>query len=92
MTGILQRFTNIKKEEVAPVVAASLFFFCVLTALMVLRPARESIGMQSGLDSVRWLFVGTAIVTFLDGVKCPMALGQQSPDNLSLVSIEGGRV
>ena len=31
-------------------------------------------------------------VTFLDGVKCPMALGQQSPENLSLVSIEGGRV
>jgi len=28
-------------------------------------------------------------VTFLDGVKCPMALGQQSPENLSLVSVEG---
>ena len=28
-------------------------------------------------------------VTFLDDVKCPMALGQQSPENLSLVSIEG---
>lgn len=30
-------------------------------------------------------------VTFLDGVKCPMALGQQSPENLSLISIEGAR-
>ena len=28
-------------------------------------------------------------VAFLDEVKCPMALGQQSPENLSLVSIEG---
>lgn len=28
-------------------------------------------------------------VTFLDDVKCPMALGQQSPENLSLISIEG---
>lgn len=27
-------------------------------------------------------------VTFLDDVKCPMALGQQSPENLSLISIE----
>jgi uncharacterized protein (TIGR03032 family) len=27
-------------------------------------------------------------VTFLDEVKCPMALGQQSPENLSLISIE----
>ena len=30
-------------------------------------------------------------VTFLDEVKCPMALGQQSPENLSLISIEGTR-
>jgi hypothetical protein len=27
-------------------------------------------------------------VAFLDDVKCPMALGQQSPENLSLVSFE----
>jgi AAA family ATP:ADP antiporter len=65
MTAFLHRFTNIRRDEVPPVLAASLFFFCVLTALMVLRPARESIGMQSGLDAVRWLFVGTAVVTFL---------------------------
>jgi hypothetical protein len=29
-------------------------------------------------------------VTFIDDVACPMALGQQSPENLSLVSIEDG--
>ena len=29
-------------------------------------------------------------VAFLDDVKCPMALGQQSPENLSLVSFEAG--
>jgi AAA family ATP:ADP antiporter len=65
MNGFLQRFTNIRRDEVGAVLAASAFFFCVLTALMVLRPARESIGMQSGLDAVRWLFVGTAVVTLL---------------------------
>lgn len=27
-------------------------------------------------------------VTFLDDVKCPMALGQRSPENLSLISFE----
>ena len=30
---------------------------------MVIRPAREALGMRSGLDTVRWLFVGTAVVT-----------------------------
>lgn len=29
-------------------------------------------------------------VTFIEGVKCPMALGQQSPENLSLVTYEDG--
>jgi len=47
------------------VLVVSLFFFCILTALMVLRPARDSLGMERGLDSVRWLFVGTAVVTLL---------------------------
>jgi uncharacterized protein (TIGR03032 family) len=30
-------------------------------------------------------------VTFIDDVTCPMALGQQSPENLTLVSVEDGR-
>jgi ATP:ADP antiporter, AAA family len=31
---------------------------------MVLRPAREALGMQRGIETIRWLFVGTAVVTF----------------------------
>lgn len=61
----LQRLFNIHRAEIAPVVLAVAFFFCVLTALMMLRPAREALGMQGGLDAVRWLFVGTALVTLL---------------------------
>ena len=30
---------------------------------MVLRPAREALGLQRGIETVRWLFVGTAVVT-----------------------------
>jgi ATP:ADP antiporter, AAA family len=63
MTTLLQRFFNIRREEVAPVLVAALYFFCVLTALQSLRSARDAIGMRGGLDEVRWLFVGTAIVT-----------------------------
>jgi ATP:ADP antiporter, AAA family len=65
MTSIFQRLTNVRREEVAPVLAAAFYFFCVLTALMVLRPARDALGMQRGMDAVRWLFIGTAIVTLL---------------------------
>jgi AAA family ATP:ADP antiporter len=63
MTAILHRFTQIRREEVAPVLASALSFFFILTALMVLRPAREALGMQRGIEAVRWLVVGTAVVT-----------------------------
>jgi ATP:ADP antiporter, AAA family len=55
----------VRRDEVVPVLFAALFFFCVLTALMVLRPARDALGMQRGIEAVRWLFIGTAVVTLL---------------------------
>ncbi|MFP5461177.1 MAG: NTP/NDP exchange transporter [Gammaproteobacteria bacterium] len=61
----LQGFVNIRRSEVGPVLVAGLFFFCVLTALMVLRPAREALGMQRGIDAIRWLFMATVAITFL---------------------------
>ena len=63
--ALLQRFVNVRRDEAGPVLVAGLFFFCVLTALMVLRPAREALGMQRGMDEIRWLFVGTVVVTLL---------------------------
>jgi AAA family ATP:ADP antiporter len=63
MTAIVQRFTQIRRGEGASVLASALCFFFILTALMVLRPARESLGMQRGIEAVRWLFIGTAVVT-----------------------------
>ncbi len=44
---------------------SGLFFFCVLTALMVVRPAREALGMERGIEAIRWLFIGTLVVTLL---------------------------
>ncbi|MGJ4802233.1 NTP/NDP exchange transporter [Luteimonas sp. SDU82] len=54
---------NLRRGELAPVLVAGAFFFCILTALMMLRPARDALGMERGIDSVRWLFIGTAVVT-----------------------------
>ena len=60
---MLGRFSGIRREELPAVLVAGLFFFCVLTALMVVRPAREALGMQRGIEAVRWLFIGTVLVT-----------------------------
>ena len=64
-SAILQRFANIRRDEAGPTLVAGLFFFCVLTALMVVRPAREALGMQRGIEAIRWLFIGTVVVTLL---------------------------
>jgi ATP:ADP antiporter, AAA family len=63
MTALLQRLTQVRRGETAAVVASGLAFFFILTALMVIRPAREALGMQRGIEAVRWLFIGTAVVT-----------------------------
>ena len=63
--AFLQRFSNIRAAVIRPVLVAGLFFFCVLTALMMLRPVREALGMQRGMDAIRWLFIGTVLVTLL---------------------------
>lgn len=65
MTLDLPSMFNVRRGEILHVSLAVGFFFCVLTALMMLRPAREALGMRGGLDAVRWLFVGTAVVTLL---------------------------
>jgi len=65
MSNPFAKLFNIHREEIFPVMLAVLFFFCVLTALMVLRPAREALGIQGGIETVRWLFVGTAVITLL---------------------------
>lgn len=59
----VQALFNLRREEIWPVLIAALFFFCVLTALMLLRPVRDALGMERGIENIRWLFIGTALVT-----------------------------
>ncbi|MCC5794336.1 MAG: MFS transporter [Chromatiales bacterium] len=59
----IQRLFNIRREELLPVLMAALYFFCILTALMVLRPTRDALGMQRGIDAIRWLFMLTLVLT-----------------------------
>ena len=65
MKSWLQRLFDVRRDEVLPVCLAALFFFCVLVALMILRPAREALGLRGGIDAMRWLFMGTALVALL---------------------------
>jgi AAA family ATP:ADP antiporter len=59
----VQILFNVRREEIAPVLIAALFFFCVMAALMVLRPARDALGMEHGMESMRRLIIVTAVAT-----------------------------
>src|SRR5687767_13037595 len=61
--AFVQRFLNVRRDEVAPLLVSAFYFCCVLIAIGVMRPARDAIGMRGGLDAIRWLFIGTALVT-----------------------------
>ncbi|HEY0944427.1 MAG TPA: hypothetical protein VGD81_04140 [Opitutaceae bacterium] len=63
MLNSFLKIIHVRRGEKFPVLLAVLFFFFVMAALMLLRPAREALGMQRGIEQVRWLFIGTAVVT-----------------------------
>ena len=62
---LLDRIINLQSGELLPVLLAALWFFLILSAFMVLRPARESLGLTQGIDTVRGLFMATMAVTLL---------------------------
>jgi ATP:ADP antiporter, AAA family len=63
VTDFLQRFFNVRRDEILPILIAAFYFFCILTALAMLRPARDALGMQRGIEEIRWLFMGTLVIT-----------------------------
>lgn len=65
MTSALKQYFNIRPSELGPILMAALYFFFILTTLMILRPARDALGMQAGIDAIRWLFMGTLVATLL---------------------------
>jgi len=62
---VLAGAADIRPGEGRAVLACGLLFFLVLAAVMVLRPVREAMGLQKGIENVRSLFLYTVGVTLL---------------------------
>jgi AAA family ATP:ADP antiporter len=65
VTDAVSRILNIKKEEQPLAVLSAVYFFCILCGYFFLRPVRDAMGVARGMDELRWLFVGTAVVSLL---------------------------
>lgn len=56
---------NFKRGELPLGILAALFYFCVLCGYFFLRPVRDAMGVQRGMDELRWLFVVTSFASLI---------------------------
>ena len=63
MVNWTARLLNFKRGELPLAVLSAVFYFCVLCGYYFLRPVRDAMGVARGMDDLRWLFVGTSIVS-----------------------------
>jgi AAA family ATP:ADP antiporter len=55
----LTRITRVERGEVAALLWAFACFFCVLCGYYILRPLRDEMGVQGGVENLPWLFSAT---------------------------------
>src|SRR5258706_7497467 len=56
---LLHRLVLVRREEVAATLWSFSYFFWLLCSYYVLRPVRDEMGIQGGVNNLAWLFTGT---------------------------------
>lgn len=55
----ITRQLGLRSGETGPVALAFLYFFFLLASYYVIRPVRDEMAIQAGLDQLQWLFTAT---------------------------------
>ncbi len=63
--SLFDRVFGLERHEYAAVAWSFLYFFCVLSAYYILRPVREMLGVQSGPETLPYLFMASFVVMML---------------------------
>ena len=63
--NLLQRFTNVRPGEGRALIWSFAYFFCLLTSYYILRPVRDEMGIQGGVENLQWLFTATFVVMLI---------------------------
>jgi ATP:ADP antiporter, AAA family len=58
---ILRLAIDVRPNEVAALLWSCLYVFAVLSAYYVIRPIRDDMGVQGGVENLQWLFTGTLV-------------------------------
>ena len=56
---MLKRITQVQTGETPALLWSFTYFFCLLCGYYILRPIRDEMGIQGGVQSLPWLFSGT---------------------------------
>jgi len=59
MRECLNRLLRIEPHELGAVAIAFAYYFCLLCAYYILRPIRDEMGIQGGVQNLQWVFTGT---------------------------------
>ena len=58
---IIYRLVDVRANELIALIWAFFYFFFLLCAYYILRPVRDEMGIQGGIDNLPWVFTGTFI-------------------------------
>ena len=78
VSGMLRRIVDVKLGEVTALLWSFAYFFCVLCSYYILRPLRDEMGIEGGVNNLQWVFVGT-FVAMLFAVPLFGALAARLP-------------
>jgi AAA family ATP:ADP antiporter len=65
MAPALSRAINARAGELGPALAGFALFFGLFAGYFMLRPIREAMGIQGGVNNLQWLFSATFVVMLL---------------------------
>ncbi len=65
MRSWLNRILKTEPHELPAVLWAFFFFFCLLCSYYILRPVRDEMGIQGGVDKLQWLFSATFVAMLI---------------------------
>ncbi|WP_314408559.1 MFS transporter [Pseudomonas kuykendallii] len=65
LTRRLSTAINARPGELLPALAGFGLFFCLFSGYFMLRPIREAMGIQGGVDNLQWLFSATFVVMLI---------------------------
>lgn len=57
--GLAESLTLVRREERGPVAWSFAYFFCLLCGYYILRPLRDEMGIQGGVQALPWVFTAT---------------------------------